>query len=398
MGDMPVNTLDTGLANVEVCSSNISFTTVGKDGDPVLMYRGYSIYDLVRSGFEEIVYLLLHDRLPNRDQLDVFCNTLKDNMTLNSPVQDHLESYPAHVQLMDLVLTAFSYARMWDKDYMSDVWRQIGADTTGRSRLLLDAGIRMGAKIPAIFCYGYRHIHGKEPIEPDRGLSYAGNILHMLGFDQEEDAVRALNTTLILYLDHTVNCSTFSALVAESSGVDPYGPHIAASVALKGVLHGGANDLAAALFEDIKDPKKAKQYILGKLRKREIVFGFGHRLAHYKGLVESRVKITEGLMRPLAEKRQMGRLLEIYDAVKETMLRERERAPNLDFPVALLYKVLGLPTEINTPIFQASRHFGWTANIIRQRDAKGPLYRPKQKYTGPGPDAMRTFVPLDERK
>jgi citrate synthase len=287
---------------------------------------------------------------------------------------------------------------MWGKDYMSDIWRQIGADTTERSRLLLEAGIRMGAKIPTIFCYGYRHINGKEPIEPDRSLSYAGNILHMLGIDQEEDIIRALNTTLILYLDHTVNCSTFSALVAESSGVDPYGPHIAASVALKGVLHGGANDLAAALFEDIDDPKKAKQYILDKLRKREIVFGFGHRLAHYKGMVESRVKIAEGLMRPLAEKRQMGRLLEIYDVVKETMLREKERAPNLDFPVALLYKVLGLPTEINTPIFQASRHFGWIANIRRQRDAKGPLYRPKQKYTGPGPDAMRTFVPLDERE
>jgi citrate synthase len=115
-------------------------------------------------------------------------------------------------------------------------------------------------------------------------------------------------------------------------------------------------------------------------------------------MVESRVKITENLMRPLAEKRRMGRLLDIYDTIKETMMQEKERAPNLDFPVALLYKVLGLPTEINTPIFQASRHFGWIANMRRQRDSKGPLYRPKQRYTGPGLDGMRTYVPLGERK
>lgn len=398
MSDKPIETLDTGLAGVPVCTSDVSFTTVGKDGNPILLYRGYSIYDLVQSGFEEIAYLVLYNHLPNRQQLDAFCGALKDSMPLNEPVQDHLRSYPGHAQLMDLVLTTFSYARMWDGDYTNDSWRRITGDTAPRSRLLLEAGIRMGAKIPAIFCYGYRHLHGKEPIAPDRDLSYAGNILHMLGFEPEEEAVRALNTTLILYLDHTINCSTFSALVAESSGVDPYGPHIAASVALKGVLHGGANDLAAVMFHDVDDPKKARQYILDKLKNREIVFGFGHRLAHYKGMVESRVRIMEDLMRPLAEKRNMAHLMEVYDIIKETMLREKDRAPNVDFPVALLYKVLGLPVEINTPMFQASRHFGWLANIRRQRDAGGPLYRPMQKYTGPGLDAMRTYAPLDKRK
>lgn len=396
--DNPADTLDTGLAGVKVCTSDVSFTTVGNDGKPILMYRGYSIYDLVRSDFEEIVYLILYNRLPNRGQLEDFCNTLKDNMPLNSEVREHLKSYPRHAHLMDLTLTAFSYARMWDEDYTNDSWRRIDRDTATRSRLLLEAGIRMGAKIPAIFCYGYRHIHGEEPIEPERGLSYAGNILHMLGFKPDDEATNALNSTLILYLDHTINCSTFSALVAESSGVDPYGPHIAASVALKGVLHGGANDLAAEMFNEVDDPGKARQYILDKLRKGEIVFGFGHRLAHYKGAVESRVRITESLMKPLAEKRGMGHLVEVYDVIKETMLQEKDRAPNLDFPVALLYKALGLPAEINTPIFQTSRHFGWVANIRRQRDSSGPLYRPEQKYTGPGLDAMRPYVPLDERQ
>jgi citrate synthase len=398
MSGLPINTLNTGLANIPVCTSDISHTTVDKDGNPILLYRGYSIYDLVQSNFEEIIYLILTNHLPNRTQLDDFCNTLKNHMSLNREVQDHLKSYPKHAQLMDLTLTAFSYARMWDEDYRNDAWRSISNDTASRSRLLFDAGIRMGAKIPAIFCYGYRHIHGKEFIAPERDLSYAGNILHMLGFEQDEETTHAFNTTLILYLDHTINCSTFSALVAESAGVDPYGPHIAASVALKGVLHGGANDLAAVMFNEVDDPKKARSYILNKLQNREIVFGFGHRLADYKGKVESRVRITESLMRPLAEKRHMGHLVEVYDIIKETMFQEKDRAPNLDFPVALLYKVLGLPAEINTPIFQTSRHFGWVANLRRQREANGPLYRPMQKYTGPGLDELRPYIPLNERK
>jgi citrate synthase len=118
------------------------------------------------------------------------------------------------------------------------------------------------------------------------------------------------------------------------------------------------------------------------LRNKEVIFGFGHRLAHYKGAVESRVRIAESLLRPLAQKKNMGRLMEVYDATKETMLQEKQRAPNLDFPVAALYKVLGLPPQINTPIFQVCRHFGWVANIRRQRDAKSPLYRPTQVYNG----------------
>jgi citrate synthase len=398
MAENPINTVDTGLADIPVCTSDISYTTIGKDGKPILMYRGYSIYDLVKGPFEESVYLILNNRLPDKNQLDDFCNILNDNMPINREVQDHIKSYPRNAHLMDLTLTAFSYARMWDKDYNNNTWRMIAGEVAPRCKLLLDAGIRMGAKIPAICCCGYRHLVGKDPIPPDRKLSYAGNILNMLGIKPAEEATQALNTTLILYLDHTINCSTFTALVTESAGVDPYGPHIAASIALKGVLHGGANDLAGVMFDEVTDPKKAREYILNKLKNKEVVFGFGHRLAHYKGMVESRVRITESLVRPLAEKRNLGYLLEIYEEIKETMLNEKGRAPNLDFPAALLYRVIGLPPVINTPIFQISRHFGWVANIRRQRDAKGPLYRPTQQYTGPGLDEARQDIPLSERK
>ena len=398
MDETPINTVDTGLADVPVCTSDISFTTVGKDGLPILLYRGYSIYDLIQGSFEESAYLILNGNLPNRTELDDFRLLLNSNMAINGEVQAHIQSYPPHAHLMDLTLTAFSYARMWDKDYANNAWRMISGDIGARSRLLTEAGIRMGAKLPAICCYGYRHLAGKPPIPPDGRFSYAGNILHMLGIEPVDEATRALNTTMILYLDHTINCSTFTALVVESAGVDPYGPHIAAAVALKGVLHGGANDLAGVMLDEIKDPRKAREHILSKLKNKEVIFGFGHRLAHYKGMVESRVRIIENLMRPIAESRNKGYLLDIYDAIKETMLQEKERAPNLDFPVALLYRVLGLPPEINTPIFHICRHFGWIANIKRQRDAKGPLYRPTQRYTGPGLEKVRPYIPLSERK
>ena len=136
MAENVMDTIDTGLADVPVCTSDISYTTVGKDGKPILMYRGYSIYDLVQGSFEEIVYLILNSQLPNKKQLDEFCRTLHDNMTINAEVQNHIMSYPKNAHLMDLTLTTFSYARMWDKDYVNPAWRMIAGEVAPRSTLL----------------------------------------------------------------------------------------------------------------------------------------------------------------------------------------------------------------------------------------------------------------------
>jgi citrate synthase len=219
----------------------------------------------------------------------------------------------------------------------------------------------------------------------------------MIGIKPEDDIVEAFNTTLILYLDHTINCSTFTSLVAESAGTDPYSPFLAGAISLKGVLHGGANERVADLFDEIKSPQNAKDIIHRKLHNREIISGFGHRLKHYKNKVESRVTIAEGVARNLAEKRGLGHFFEIYDIVCEIMHKEKERTPNADLPICLLYKVIGIPTELNTPIFQMTRHFGWVANNARQRKNKGPLFRPNQMYTGPDINAMKTYVPLEKR-
>ncbi len=380
-----------------MCTSDISFTTVGADGKPVLIYRGYSIYDLVKGLFEESVYLLLEGELPNPAQLAEFSNQLKKYSKLEGPVLEHMRTYPENIQMMDFLFTTLSFARFFDDDYHNPIWQTPHENPEKVAGLIVQAGVRMGAKIPTIIAQGYRIRHGESIIPPDPSLNYAANFLNMIGIPPDDDSVNALNTVLILYLEHTINCSTFSSLVAESSGTDPYAPLLAGAASLKGVLHGGANERVADLFEEIETPENAETYIQRKLKNKERVSGFGHRLQHYKSKVESRVLIAEKIARPLAEKKGLGRYFEIYDIISKIMLEEKERTPNADLPICLLLKIIGIPKELNTPIFQATRHFGWVANNARQRKSNGPLYRPTQEYTGPGLKEMKTYVPLEQR-
>ena len=391
------NTVDTGLEEVPVCASDISQTTMNKEGKPILMYRGYSIFDLVKGIFEENIYLLLEKKLPDRDQLTAFSKTLKEHTGLDEKIIRHMESYPKNAHMMDFLLTNLSYARIFDEDYQNTLWQEPRSDPDKLADLIVRVGLRMGAKIPAILAGGYRIQTGKPIIPPDPSLDYAENFLHMLGIEPERDITEALNTALTLYLDHTINCSTFTSLVAESSRTDPYSPLLAGGVSLKGVIHGGANELAANMFDEIGRPENAEAYIHQKLKNKESIFGFGHRLKHYKANVESRVIIAERVGRALAEKKGMNRYFEIYDILAYIMMTEKERAPNADLPICLLLKIIGFPKQLNTPVFQASRHFGWVANNVRQRRAQGPLYRPTQKYTGPDVSEMKTYVPLGKR-
>ena len=380
-----------------VCTSDISFTTLGADGKPVLLYRGYRIYDLVKGLFEESVYLLLEGELPNPTQLTAFSQQLKKYGRLEDPVLEHMHAYPKKVQMMDFLFTTLSFARLFDEDYHNSIWQKPHENPEKVADLIVRAGLRMGAKIPAIIAQGYRIRQGESIIPPDPALNYAANFLHMIGIPPDDDSVKALNVILILYLEHTINCSTFSSLVAESSGTDPYSPLLAGAASLKGVLHGGANERVADLFEEEGTPGNAKAYIHGKLKNKERVSGFGHRLPDYKSKVESRVLIAEQIARPLAEKKGLGYYFEIYDIISKIMLEEKERTPNADLPICLLLKIIGIPRELNTPIFQATRHFGWVANNARQRKSNGPLYRPTQEYTGPRLEEMKSYVPLEQR-
>lgn len=381
---MTQETINTGLNGVPICRSDISTTTADENGNPILLYRGRSIYDLVRGPFEGAANLILGDSSSGGEQLEKFDKVLKENRALDKKVVEHLRTYPKNVNRMDLLLTALSYARMYDEDYTNTLWQNSKAANEELITLMKRAGIRMGAKIPTIIAYAHRILCGLEPIPPDNKLPHAANFLHMMGMRAGSEEAKALDTVLTLYLDHTVNNSTFIARVAESARPDPYGPFIAAGVGLKGVLHGGANDMASQMFTEIGKPELAERYVMDKLERGEIVFGFGHRLPQYKKGVESRVIIAESLAREITAKKGLKELMEIYDRLKDIMNSEKipekkRRAPNLDLPVAVLFRAINIPVEWNTPLFQASRHFGWVAHMTEQRADKCPLYRPVQE-------------------
>ena len=255
-----INTLDTGLDGIPVCTSDLSLTRLDTEGLPILLYRGYSIFDLIKGSFEESVYLLLKGELPNRKQLQLFCDELAGHAHLEEPILHHIKNHPKGVHMMDFLMTTLSFARMFDEDYRNKTWQTPKSDER-LTNLILNAGIHLGAKLPAIITSGYRLQNGKMPISPDPSLGYAANFLHMLGIAPEEDLVNAMNIVLILYLDHTINCSTFTSLVVESSMTDPYGPLIAAGASLKGVRHGGANEIAADMFDEIGKPENSVDYI-----------------------------------------------------------------------------------------------------------------------------------------
>lgn len=399
---MSTETIDIGLNNVPVCSSAISATTVDENGKPFLMYRGYGIYDLVKGSFEEAVYLLMNGELPNKGQLNDFEKDYRANRNLDDRVIEHIKTYPKDVNRMDFLLTTLSYARMFDKDYNNPLWKDAKATPEALAEFEKKVGIRMGVKIPTIIAYGHRILNGKAPIPPDRNLAHSANLLHMMGLDSEQVSAKAMDVTEILYLDHTLNNSTFLARVAESARPDPYGALIAAGVGLKGVLHGGANEMARAMFDEIESPNQTEEYVLNKMNHGGIVFGFGHRLGAYKTGVESRVQIASEIARELTRQKGLTDFMEIYDRLTAIMksdklvLRKR-RAPNLDLPVAVIYRALDIPAEWNTPIFQASRHFGWLAHMIEQRLQKGPLYRPTQKSLDGEIKDLKKYKPLSDR-
>lgn len=398
-----MKTINTGLNGVPVCASDISVTTADEEGKPYLLYRGHSIYDLVKGPFEEAAYLLLHGHLPNPMQLHTFDTLLKENRALDDRIVDHIRTYPRNVNRMDFLLTTLSFARMFDEDYENTTWQNSKATPERGAELFHGAGIRLGAKIPTIIAYGHRILNGLDPIPPNNELSHATNFQHMLGLSEDFACSKALDVTLTLYLDHTMNNSTFMSLVAASARPDPFGPLIAAGVGLKGVLHGGANEMASLMFDEIGSADRTEAYVLDKLERGDVVFGFGHRLSAYKTGVESRVIIAENMARSLADIYGAAELMKTYDTLTQVMMSDKveerkRRAPNLDLAVSVIYKILGIPTELNTPIFQSSRHFGWLAHVEEQCRQKGPLYRPSQQDIFDGLSNIKAYTPLEERR
>ena len=346
-----------------------------------LILRGYDLVELTENAcYEEVAYLLLFGALPTAAELAAFNRELRTERSLPGPVVDLLRTAPADANPMDLVRTAVSALAFFDVET-----RDNSHEANVRKT------VRLMAKIPTAIATGHHFAQGLEPVAPDAELDQAANLLYMLrGERPPAYEVEAMNVSLILYAEHGYNASAFTGRVVASTLADLYAAVTAAIGALGGQLHGGANEAAMEMLLEVGDRETAEQWVLDALREKKKIMGFGHR--EYKN-GDSRVPSMKKVGRQIAEAVGEAKWPDLADVVEETMLREKGIFPNVDFPCAYTYYMMGIPIPLYTPIFVASRVVGWAAHIIEQHDGNR-LIRPNHIYVG---QEHRPFVMLDER-
>ncbi len=370
-----------GLAGLIAGDTSISKVDVSTNS---LWYRGYNINDLCENAtFLEVAYLLLHDDLPNEKQLDDFKNFEKSNRDIPEELYLMFEKMPKTAHPMDLLKHGVSMLGSFDKENI--------LGTNSHSQNLRKAMLLL-AKIPTIVANSYRLSQGLKPVKPNKELAFSENFLSMiLGKEiTDELSIKTLDKSLILYAEHGYNASTFSARVTAATLSDLYSAVSSAIGTLKGPLHGGANEQVMYMLLDIDSPGKAKEATLEKIKTKEKIMGFGHRL-YRTG--DSRTKVIKDLGRALAKQKGITKWHEISDIMEETMIQEKKIYPNLDFPAATAYYLLDIPIELYTPIFAASRITGWSAHILEQHD-DNRLIRPGCEYIGP---SSRKVLPIEKR-
>lgn len=368
-----------GLQGVIAGISGISDIDVERS---VLTYRGYDVHVLAeQASFEEVAYLVLYGELPKRDQLDEFCGGIAESRFLPTPVYEALRTFPKESHPMEILRAGVSLLALYDPDR---------ADHSAEANLR--KAVRLIGQIGALVPNGYRVVaEGKPPIAPDPVLSHAANILYMLTGERPDPvAEHVINGSLILYMEHGLNASTFAARVVVSTLSDLYSGTIAAIGALKGPLHGGANEAAMELLLEVGTPDRAREYIREALAAKRKVMGFGHR--EYK-TSDSRAGVMKEFGKRVCEQKGDWTWFEIAETIEQEMWAAKKLFPNLDFPSAWTYYLLGLPIPLYTPLFAASRTVGWSAHMIEQLSANR-IIRPTSLYNGPAP---RNFVPLSER-
>ncbi len=366
-----------GLAGVS--AGETALCTVGKEGAG-LTYRGYDIYDLVdNASFEEVAYLLLYGKLPSRAELDAYVAKLKTMRGLPDQVKQVLEMIPADSHPMDVLRSGVSILGNIEPEGDFENQHHVG------DRLL--------ACLPAMLLYWHRfHTDGKRiDVETDDD-SVAGHFLNMLHDKAPSELHRkSLDTTLILYAEHEFNASTFAARVITGTLTDFHSAVTGAIGALRGPLHGGANEAAMELIQKFSSPEEATEGVLGMLAAKEKIMGFGHRVYTTS---DPRNSVNKKMSKALSDEAGDTQLYVVSEAIEKVMWDEKKLFANADFFTASLYHFLGIPTYLFTPIFVCSRITGWAAHIMEQR-ADNKLIRPAADYIGPG---LQTWVPIDERK
>ncbi len=367
-----------GVIANETALSNVD----GKLGQ--LSYLGYHIDELVHNcRYEEVVYLLHYGKLPTESELTTFMTALRAERGLPDGVIDFLKNAPKDASPMDVLRTAVSMLCLYDK-----------RTAIGVPDMEKDAAIALSicAKVPTIVAAYHRFRQGLElpPLRDDMGE--ARHFLYLINGEAATDvATRTLAVALILHADHGMNASTFAARVTIATLSDMYSAITSAIGALKGPLHGGANEGVIHMLEDIGEPSKVDDYIAGKLERKEKIMGIGHRV--YKTL-DPRAPHLRRLAVQLTEELGEPKWIQMSERIAEIMRETKGLEANVDFYSATVYYSLGIPTDLFTPIFALARTSGWTAQVLEQlRDNR--LYRPQTLWVGP--TELKPVPPIEER-
>jgi len=373
------NEVRRGLDGVVADTTAISMVNEATNS---LLYRGYPVQELAKHcSFEEVAYLIWHGELPDPAALRAFESRERELRELPVELVAILADLPTTCHPMDVIRTAVSCLGAFDPK-----------EDDNDASVNLDKSLNLMAKLPTIVATEQRRRHGKAPIAPRADLGFAENFLNMC-FDEPPTVatVRALDISLILYAEHSFNASTFAARVIISTLSDIYSSIVGAIGALKGPLHGGANEAVMRMFDEIGTADRVDAWLDETFENHRVVMGFGHRVYKHG---DSRVPTMHEALMEISKNYDSDDLIALYDRLQRAMFDRKAIHPNLDYPSGPTYHLMGFDTAIFTPIFVISRITGWTAHVMEQL-AHNSLIRPLSAYVG---HEQRGVVPILERK
>lgn len=377
MADTTTETPKKGLQDIIAGTSSICYID-GHEGR--LIYRGYNIHDLVQGSFEEAAYLILNGSLPNRSQLDEFTAQIKAESNLPHEIIAQMMRIPANVNPMEALRTVVSSLSYFDAESNDN-----STEASHRK------AIRLIAKMSLIVAMLHRIRTGGDIYMPKPEYSIAENFLYMMhGKPASAEHVKMFDTALILHADHEFNASTFTARVIAATLSDMYSATVGAIGALKGPLHGGANEQVMRMLLGIGEVANVPAWVDEMLESKKKIMGFGHRV--YK-TEDPRATHLRQMSKQLGEETGQSKWYEMSSIIEKMVHEKKGLFPNVDFYSASTYYMMGIPLDLYTPIFAMSRMVGWTAHVIEQQ-SDNRIIRPASEYTGP---THLDYVPLDER-